>query len=79
MLNKTIELKEEDESVKNDSISLLEFANRLIEHKFDSATQQLEEVQMKYDEINTVYEILEPEVARLSIQNQEFYHQNGTF
>lgn len=77
MLFKTIELKEEDESVKNESISLLEFTNKLIEHKFDSTTQRLEEIQMKYDEICTVYQILEPKVSQLSDQNQEFTLQNG--
>jgi hypothetical protein len=78
-LNKTIELKEEDESVMNNSISVLEFTKKFIENKLDSASQSLEEMKMKYDEVHALNEISEPELKRLTHQNQEYSEQNGKY
>lgn len=78
-MNKTIELKEEDESVMNNSISVLEFTKKFIENKLDSASQSLEEMKMKYDEVHALNEISETELKRLSHQNQEYSEQNGKY
>jgi hypothetical protein len=78
-LNKAIKVKEEDESIMNNSINVLEFTKKFIENKFDSASKSLEEMKMKYDEVHALNEILEPEIKRLSHQNQEYSEQNGKY
>ena len=47
--------KEEDENMKNDSINMLEFNNKILETQLSDTVEALEETQMKLDEIETLY------------------------
>ena len=71
-LNKVINLKEDDEALKNQELFMSKLTIKIVEGKNDSITEELEELQMKYDEILTLYEVLEPSLVQLQNENKGY-------
>lgn len=67
-LTRVIQLKEDDERQKSQELNVVKFASRLTQNKLESTTEALEELQMKYDELVTLYETSAPTLARLEAE-----------
>lgn len=76
-LNKVIQLKEDDEVVKNQELFMTKFTVKVLEGQKEELTQMLEELEMRYDEIITLYDDLEPTLLQLRSENQEIKDKNG--
>mmetsp|Transcript_21490 Transcript_21490/g.24700 ORF Transcript_21490/g.24700 Transcript_21490/m.24700 type:complete len:89 (-) Transcript_21490:94-360(-) len=67
-LARVIQLKEDDERQKSQELNVVKFGSRLTQNKLESTIEALEELQMKYDELVTLYETSEPTLARLEAE-----------
>lgn len=67
-LQKVIILKEEDESERINTMSMLQFAHKLNLTKLEGLTEQYEGLQMRYSELEFLYENSEPTIRDLQLK-----------
>lgn len=78
-LNKVIQLKEDDETQKNQELFVTKFTVKVLEGQNEEINEKLEELEMRYDELTTLYENLEPSLIKFQKENKKLKRQNGNF